>query len=42
MRLQDRIIDLAMARQASQLLAYADACAQRDMGKTHAKQRAAL
>jgi citrate lyase subunit beta / citryl-CoA lyase len=42
MRLQDRIIDLAMARQASQLLAYADACTQRDMGKTQAKQRAAL
>jgi citrate lyase subunit beta / citryl-CoA lyase len=42
MRLQDRIIDLAMARQASQLLAYADACAQRDVGKTQAKRRAAL
>jgi citrate lyase subunit beta / citryl-CoA lyase len=42
MRLQDRIIDLAMARQASQLLAYADACTQRDMGKTQAKRRAAL
>ena len=42
MRLRDRIIDLATARQASQLLAYADACAQRDMGKTQARQRAAL
>jgi citrate lyase subunit beta/citryl-CoA lyase len=42
MRLQDRIIDLAMVIQASQLLAYADACAQRDAGKTQAKQRAAL
>jgi citrate lyase subunit beta/citryl-CoA lyase len=42
MRLQDRIIDLAMVSQASQLLAYADACAQRDAGKTQAKQRAAL
>jgi hypothetical protein len=42
MRLQDRIIDLAMARQASRLLAYADACAQRDVGKTQAKRRAAL
>jgi len=34
MRLQDRIIDLATVSQASQLLAYADACAQRDVGKT--------
>jgi citrate lyase subunit beta / citryl-CoA lyase len=42
MRLQDRIIDLAMVSQASQLLAYADACAQREVGKTQAKQRAAL
>ena len=42
MRLQDRIIDLAAVNQASQLLAYADACAQRDVGKTQAKQRAAL
>jgi citrate lyase beta subunit len=40
-RLQDRIIDLAMVSQARQLLAYADACAQRDVGKTQAKQRAA-
>jgi citrate lyase beta subunit len=39
-RLQDRIIDLAMVSQASQLLAYADACAQRDVEKTLAKQRA--
>jgi citrate lyase subunit beta/citryl-CoA lyase len=42
MRLQDRIVDLATVTQASHLLAYADACAQRDTGKTHAKQRAAL
>jgi citrate lyase subunit beta / citryl-CoA lyase len=42
MRLQDRITDLAMVSQAGQLLAYADACAQRDVGKTQAKQRAAL
>ena len=42
MRLQDRTIDLAMVSHASQLLAYADACAQRDVGKTQAKQRAAL
>jgi citrate lyase subunit beta / citryl-CoA lyase len=42
MRLQDRIIDVAMVSQASQLLAYADACAQREVGKTQAKQRAAL
>jgi citrate lyase beta subunit len=41
-RLQDRIIDLAAVSQASQLLAYADACAQRDVAKTQAKQRAAL
>jgi citrate lyase subunit beta / citryl-CoA lyase len=41
MRLQDRIIDHAMVSQAGQLLAYADACAQRDVGKTQAKQRAA-
>jgi citrate lyase subunit beta / citryl-CoA lyase len=34
MRLQDRIIDLATVSQASQLLAYADACAQRHVGKT--------
>jgi hypothetical protein len=31
-----------MVIQASQLLAYADACAQWDAGKTQAKQRAAL
>jgi citrate lyase subunit beta/citryl-CoA lyase len=41
-RLQDRIVDLAMANQASQLLAYADACVQRDTEKTRAKQRASL
>jgi citrate lyase subunit beta/citryl-CoA lyase len=34
MRLQDRIIDLAMARQASQLLTHANACSQRDREKT--------
>jgi citrate lyase subunit beta / citryl-CoA lyase len=42
MRLQDRIVDLATVGQASHLLAYADACAQRDTGKAQAKQRAAL
>jgi citrate lyase subunit beta/citryl-CoA lyase len=42
MRLQDRIIDLPTVSQASQLLAYADACAQRDAGKIQAQQRAAL
>jgi citrate lyase beta subunit len=41
-RLQDRIVDLAMVSQASQLLAYADACVQRDTEKTRAKQRASL
>ena len=41
-RLQDRIVDLTTATQASQLLAYADACTQRDTSKTHAKRRAAL
>jgi citrate lyase subunit beta/citryl-CoA lyase len=41
-RLQDRIVDLATVGQAGQLLAYADACAQRDSEKTLAKQRAAL
>jgi citrate lyase subunit beta/citryl-CoA lyase len=40
-RLQDRIVDCATASQANHLLAYADACAQRDVGKTQAKQRAA-
>jgi citrate lyase subunit beta / citryl-CoA lyase len=42
MRLQDRIVDLSTVSQAGQLLAYADACAQRDTEKTLAKQRAAL
>jgi citrate lyase subunit beta / citryl-CoA lyase len=41
-RLQDRIIDLATVTQARQLLAHADACAQRDAEKTQAKQRATL
>jgi citrate lyase subunit beta/citryl-CoA lyase len=41
-RRQDRIIDLPTVSQASQLLAYADACAERDAGKTQAQQRAAL
>jgi citrate lyase subunit beta/citryl-CoA lyase len=41
-RLQDRIVDLAMASQASQLLTYADACLQRDAQKAQTKQRAAL
>ncbi|MGH6691791.1 MAG: aldolase/citrate lyase family protein, partial [Gammaproteobacteria bacterium] len=42
MRLQDRIVDLATATQASQLLAYVDACGQRDTEKAQAKQCAAL
>jgi len=37
MRLQDRIIDLATVSQASQLLAYANACTQRDEEKTRVK-----
>jgi citrate lyase subunit beta/citryl-CoA lyase len=41
-RRQERIIDLPTARQASQLLAYAEACAERDAGKIQAQQRAAL
>jgi citrate lyase subunit beta / citryl-CoA lyase len=41
-RRQDRIVDLATVTQASQLLAYADACAQRDRRNTQAKQRAAV
>lgn len=40
MRLQDRIIDLATVSQASQLLAYADACAERDTEKAQTRQRA--
>jgi citrate lyase subunit beta / citryl-CoA lyase len=42
MRLQDRIVDLATIIQASQLLAYADACAERDAEKVQVQQRAAL
>jgi citrate lyase beta subunit len=42
MHLQDRIIDLATATQAGQLLAHADACAQQETGKSQAKQRSAL
>jgi citrate lyase subunit beta/citryl-CoA lyase len=38
MRLQDRIVDRATVTQASQLLAHADACAQRDREKTRARQ----
>jgi citrate lyase subunit beta / citryl-CoA lyase len=42
MRRQDRIIDLPTASQASQLLAYAEACAQREAGKTQVQPRAAV
>jgi hypothetical protein len=42
MRRQDRIIDLPTVSQANQLLAYSDACAERDAGKPQAQQRAAL
>jgi citrate lyase subunit beta/citryl-CoA lyase len=42
MRLQDRIVDLATATQASQLLAYVDACGQRDTERAQGKQCAAL
>jgi citrate lyase subunit beta/citryl-CoA lyase len=41
-RLQDRIVDFATVSQARQLLDYAEACTQRDAGKTQAKQRAAV
>jgi citrate lyase subunit beta/citryl-CoA lyase len=41
-RVQDRIIDLATATQARQLLDYADMCAQRDAEKTLLRQRAAV
>jgi citrate lyase subunit beta / citryl-CoA lyase len=40
-RLQDRIVDLPSISQASQLLAHAEACAQRDAEKAQARQRAA-
>lgn len=39
-RLGDRIVDVATVAQARQLLAYAEACAQRDAGKARARQRA--
>jgi citrate lyase subunit beta/citryl-CoA lyase len=39
---QDRIIDLPTVGQARQLLAYADACAERDVAHTQAKHRLAL
>jgi citrate lyase subunit beta / citryl-CoA lyase len=42
LRLHDRIVDVATVTQASQLLAYADACARRDTEKAQARQRAAL
>jgi citrate lyase subunit beta/citryl-CoA lyase len=40
LRRHDRIVDVATAAQASQLLAYADACARRETEKTRARQRA--
>jgi citrate lyase subunit beta/citryl-CoA lyase len=42
MRLQDRIVDLPTVTQARQLLSYAEACTQRDVEKTRARQRAPL
>jgi citrate lyase subunit beta/citryl-CoA lyase len=42
MRIQDRIVDLPTVTQASQLLTYADACAQLEMEKRQARQRATL
>jgi citrate lyase subunit beta / citryl-CoA lyase len=39
-RLHDRIVDLATVSQAGHLLAYADTCAQRDIEKAQAEQRA--
>jgi citrate lyase subunit beta/citryl-CoA lyase len=39
MRLQDRIVDLPTVTQATQVLAYADACADREAKKTQARQR---
>lgn len=42
MRIQDRIVDLPSATQASQLLASADACTQREAEKRQARQRATL
>jgi citrate lyase subunit beta / citryl-CoA lyase len=41
-RVRDRIVDLPTVGQAAQLLAYAEACARRDTGKTPAKQRATV
>jgi len=40
LRLQERIVDRATATQAKQLLAYVDACAQQDVAKGQARQRA--
>jgi citrate lyase subunit beta/citryl-CoA lyase len=40
-RLQDRIVDLAMVTQVRQLLADADACEQHDTAKVQARQQAA-
>ncbi len=42
MRRQDCIIDLPTVSQAGRLLAYADACSERDAAKTQAQQRVAL
>ena len=42
LRHRDRIVDVATVTQATQLLAYADACARRDADKVQIKQRGAL
>jgi citrate lyase subunit beta/citryl-CoA lyase len=42
LRRHDRIVDVATVTQASQLLAYADACARRETEKARARQRADL
>lgn len=42
LRMGDQIVDLATATQATQVLAYAEACARRDAEKAQARQRAAL
>jgi citrate lyase subunit beta / citryl-CoA lyase len=42
LRLHDRIVDVATVAQASQLLAYSEACTSRDAAKAQARQRAAL
>jgi citrate lyase subunit beta/citryl-CoA lyase len=41
-RLRDRVVDVATITQATQLLAYADACARRDAATAQPRQRAAL